>query len=131
MLNCTNHHLVLLLRKPDNAQTFGNLTGIYISTIQKVCSRYQWIDVFDRYREETIKCTTRTSDKKAARPIRRIIGGRDVPLRRNWNNFLYLAGNKADLSNFQMTKKLWLLEGSRMNVGLGLPQAKLIRLNSY
>ena len=54
----------------------------------------------DRYRDETIKDTTRTRCSKAARTIRRRIEDRDVPLQRNWSNFLSLADNKADLAHF-------------------------------
>ena len=56
--------------------------------------------MFDRYRKETIKGATRTRRTKAARPIRRIVEGRDVPLPINWTNFLSLPDNKVDLANF-------------------------------
>src|SRR3989442_774798 len=38
-------------------------------------------------------------------PIRRIVEGRQVPLPKNWSNFLSLADNKADLAHF-MSEKL-------------------------
>ena len=56
--------------------------------------------MFDRYREETIKGATRTRRTKTARPIRRLIEGREVPLPKNWTNFLSLADNKVDLAQF-------------------------------
>ena len=53
--------LMVALGKPENAQTFGDLAETYVSTVMKSGANYQRIDtVFDRYREETIKGTTRT-----------------------------------------------------------------------
>jgi len=93
--------LVGALGKPDDAVTFGDLADTYVKTVLKAGSKYQRIDiVFDRYREETIKGTIRTWRSKAARPIRRLVEGRDVPLPNNWSNFLSLADNKADLAHF-------------------------------
>ena len=67
----------------------------------KADSEYHRMDVvFDRYRDETIKGTTRTRRSKTARPIRRLVEGRYVPLPKNWSNFLSLADNKADLAHF-------------------------------
>ena len=92
--------LVVALGKPDNAVTFGDLADIYVRAVLKAGSKYQRVDiVFDRYREETIKSPTRTRRTKAARPIRRLVEGRDVPLPKNWTNFLSLPDNKADLAH--------------------------------
>ena len=64
-------------------------------------SEYHRIDVvFDIYRDEAIKSTNRTRRSKTARPIRRLVEGRDVPLPKNWSNFLSLDDNKADLAHF-------------------------------
>ena len=72
-----------------------------MKTVLVAGSEYHRIDVVvDRYRDETIKDTTRTRRSKAARTIRRRIDDRDVPLKRNWSNFLSLADNKADLAHF-------------------------------
>ncbi len=72
-----------------------------MKTVLKAGSKYHIIDVvFDRYRDETIKGTTRTRRSKTARPIRRLVEGRAVPLLKNWSNFLSLADNKADLAHF-------------------------------
>lgn len=93
--------LVVALGKPDNAVTFGDLADAYVRSVLKAGSRYQRVDVlFDRYREETIKGATRTRRTKAARPIRRLVEGRGVPLPKNWTNFLSLADNKVDLAHF-------------------------------
>ena len=91
--------LVVALGKPDAALTCGDLADTYVKTVLKAGSEYHRIDVvFDRYRDETIKGTTRT--RKTARPIRRLVEGRDVPLQKNWTNLLSLADNKAYLSHF-------------------------------
>ena len=92
--------LVVALAKPDAAVTFVDLADTYAKTVLKASSEYHRIDyVFDRYRVETIKGTTRTRRSKTARPIRRLVEGRDVPLPKNWSNFLSLADNKADLAH--------------------------------
>ena len=81
--------------------TFGDRADTYVKTALKAGSAYHRIDVvFDRYRDGTIKGTTRTRRSKAARPIRWLVEGRDVPLAKNWSNFLSLADNKADLAHF-------------------------------
>ena len=93
--------LVVALGKPNNAVTFGDLADIYVRAVLKAGSNYQRVDVvFDRYREETIKGATRIRRTKAARPIRRLVEGRDVPLPKNWTNFLSLPDNKVDLAHF-------------------------------
>ena len=93
--------LVVALGKPDAAVTFGDLADTYAKTVLKTGSEYHRIDVvFDRYRDETIKGTIRTRRSKTARTIGRLVEGRDVPLPKNWSNFLSLADNKADLAHF-------------------------------
>ena len=94
--------MIVALGKPADAVTFGDLADTYVKTVLKGGSKYQRIDiVFDRYREETIKGTTRIRYTKAARPIRRLVEGRDVPLPKDWSNFMsLLAVPKADLSHF-------------------------------
>ena len=50
-----------------------------MKTVLAAGSEYHRIDVVvDRYRDETIKGTTRTRCSKAARTIRRLVEGRDV-----------------------------------------------------
>ena len=93
--------LVVALGKPDAAVTFGDLADTYVKTVLKAGSEYHIIAVvFDRYRDETIQGTTRTRHSKTARPIRRLVEGRDVPIPKNWSNFLSLADHKADLAHF-------------------------------
>ena len=130
--------LVVALGKPANAQTFGDLADTYVCKVLKSGANYQWIDiVFDRYREETIKSTTRTRHTKSARPIRQLVEGRDVPLPKNWTNFLSLPENKADLADFLSeelclqapTDKEVVVGGdSEMNTKLGHQRRQLICL---
>ena len=46
-------------------------------------------------------------EAKAHGPIRRVVEGRNVPLPKNWPNFLSLADNKADLAHF-LSEQLYL-----------------------
>ena len=51
---------------------------------------------FDHYRRHAIKETTRRQcSKNTARPVRRVIEGREVPLPMKWQAFLALGDNKA------------------------------------
>ena len=80
--------------------TFVDLTDTYVKTVLKAGSEYHIIDVvFDRYRDDTIKCTTRTRRSKAVWQIRRLVEGGDVPLPKNWSNCLSLADKKAELAH--------------------------------
>ena len=93
--------LINALRKPQDAVTFGDYADIYVQTVLTSGQNSQRIDVaFDRYRDDTIKAGTRTRRTQAARPIRKVIESRDVPLPNNWTNFLSLSENKADLGHF-------------------------------
>ena len=59
------------------------------------------IDItFDRYRPVSIKAAARQARTKVSRPIRRVIESRDVPLPKNWQNFMALPENKVDLAVF-------------------------------
>ena len=81
--------------------TFGDLADTYVKTVLEAGSEYHRSDVvFDRYRDETIKGTTKTRRSKAARPIRQLVECRDIPLPKNWSNVLSLADNKANLAHF-------------------------------
>ena len=84
--------LLVALGKPDAVVTFGDLADTYEKTVLNAGSEYHIIDlVFDRYRDETIKGTTRTRCSKTARPIRRLVEGRAVPLPKNWSNCLVIG----------------------------------------
>ena len=107
-LDATSSFLIIdgqALGKPDVAVAFGYLADTYVKTVLKAGSGYHRIDVvFDRCRDETINGTTRTRRIKTARPIRRIVEGRDIPLPKNWSKFLSLADNKADLAHLLSEK---------------------------
>ena len=80
--------IAVALGKPDAAVTFGDLVETYMKTVRTAGSEYHRIDVvFGRYRDETIKGTTINRRRTAARPIRRLVEGRDVPLPKNWSIF--------------------------------------------
>ena len=73
--------LVVGIGKPVDAVTFGDLGDTFVSYVLKAGSRYQRVDlVFNRYRDESIKSKTRVRRAKTARPIRRLVETRDVPL---------------------------------------------------
>ena len=92
------YHRLVALGEPDAAVTFGVLADTYVKPVLKAGSEYHRIDVvFDRYRNETSKGTTRTRRSKAARPIRRLVEGRDVPLPKNWSNCLELVPGPQQL----------------------------------
>ncbi|KAG1701751.1 Serine/threonine-protein kinase Chk2 [Nymphon striatum] len=91
--------LVHAIGKPQGASTFEDLANIFHQPVYQ--GHYNRVDiVFDRYNKESIKSGTRSSRSKEAKPIRRVIENSTVPLPNNWNNFLALADNKADLARF-------------------------------
>ena len=91
--------LVNEIGKPVDDVTFGDLADTFVTSVLQSGSRYQRVDVvFDRYRDASIKSKTRIRRTKTARPIRRVIENRDVPLPKSWSNFIALHENKADLA---------------------------------
>ena len=91
--------LVNEIGKPVDDVTFGDLADTFVTSVLQTGSRYQRVDVvFDRYRDASIKSKTRIRRTKTARPIRRVIENRDVPLPKSWSNFIALPENKADLA---------------------------------
>ena len=73
-LSSIGQSLVVALGKPGAYSTFGVLADTYMKTVLKAGSEYHRVDVvFDRYRDETIKGTTRTRRSKTAQPIRRLV----------------------------------------------------------
>ena len=63
--------------------------------------KYQEVHiVFDRYRSHSIKGGARKKRSKGFAPVRREITNSNVPLPKNWSNFLFLSENKADLCKF-------------------------------
>ena len=91
--------LVNAVGKPADNKTFGDLADTFVTAVLKMGTSYNRIDVvFDRYKEDSIKAGTRHNRSKHAKPIRRMVEGRHVPLPSNWQNFMALPQNKADLS---------------------------------
>ena len=81
--------------------TFAYLAGTCVKTVIKAVSEYYIIDVaFDKFKDETTKGTIRMRRSKEARPIRRLVEYRVLPLPKDWSNFLSLADNKTDLAHF-------------------------------
>ncbi|MES9881148.1 MAG: hypothetical protein ABW185_09730, partial [Sedimenticola sp.] len=93
--------LVVAIGKPSTATNFGDLADIFVKSVIQTGSSYNRIDiVFDRYREMSIKSSTRARRTKSAQPIRRVVENREVPLPKSWDNFMALPANKADLARF-------------------------------
>lgn len=93
--------LVAAIGRPSGAQTFGDFADSFQAAVHQASSRYQQVHViFDRYQEDSIKSGTRKRRTKSARPIRRVIEDRSVPLPHSWSNFLALPENKSDLARF-------------------------------
>ena len=101
MTNFSCHWCTLQSLKSEGVKTFGEYADLYVSTVWKKALSYDRIDVvFDRYRSMSIKSTTRNRRSKNVKPVRRSIVNRHVPMPHNWQNFLALAENKADLAMF-------------------------------
>ncbi len=67
--------LVVAIGRPTTATNFGDLADVFVKSVLQTGSKYQRIDiVFDRYRNMSIKSSTRARRTKAAQPIRRICG---------------------------------------------------------
>ena len=91
--------LVVSLGKPNDCSSFGDLADTFVQAVLQMGKRYHRIDVvFDRYRQLSIKASTRLRQTKTSRPIRRVIESGLVPLPKCWSNFLALPENKADLA---------------------------------
>ena len=74
----------------------------------KECERIDL--VFDRYRDTSIKESTRNQRTKNQRAIRKDISGREIPVPQNWPNFLactiYKSYN-ADFLSEQNDSYIW------------------------
>ena len=94
--------LVAAIGKTEKAKTLGGFVDCCVDAVLRKGSGYQRIDVFfDHYRRHPIKAATRSQHpKNTARPVRRGIEGREVPLPMKWQAFLALGENEADLARF-------------------------------
>ena len=92
--------LVCAIGKPKETGTFGDLFGVFRSTVLNMGASFNQINViFDRYYKVSIKSGTQMRRIRGNRSIRRVIENGDVPLPSDWNNFLASAENK-DLARF-------------------------------
>ncbi|KAF3854292.1 hypothetical protein F7725_022347 [Dissostichus mawsoni] len=97
--------LVRAMGKPHNASTFGEYADVFT---QRVASNLHGnvtrVDiVFDRYQQNSIKSGTRTKRSTTQRKVRTIVS-RDVKLPANWNSFIEMDENKANLTHFLSTE---------------------------
>lgn len=94
--------LVVALGKPSKSQpTFGDFAIRFAKRIKYLGAAYTRVDiVFDRYRKQSLKASTRKKRGKGKTPVRREIKNDVVPLPSDWKAFLALPENKADLANF-------------------------------
>ncbi len=80
--------MVVSLGRPAKAETFGNLAEIFVKNVMRFTGTYESIDVvFDSYKEDSVKHSTRVRRTKTCRPIRRAIENRDVTLSKNLAKF--------------------------------------------
>jgi len=93
--------MVIALGRPHGAVTFGDFADHFVTGVLQSGAPYKRIDIlFDRYYDISIKAGTRKKRGCGARPIRRPIENRNVPLPIRWDNFLAHPDNKADLARF-------------------------------
>ena len=91
--------VVVAIGKPAGAHTFGDLADVCIEHVLVSGKCFKRIDVpFVRYIDNSSKSGTRKNRSRKARPIRKIVDGRTVPLPQNWNDFLAVPANKQDLA---------------------------------
>lgn len=100
--------IVQALQKPKGAQTFGDYADTFAENIfghfRDGCTR---VDVvFDAYKANSIKTTTRQNRSGKTRKVRRIIDSRSVILPYSWPSFLALEENKKNLIQFLSTELL-------------------------
>ncbi len=94
--------VVQAIGKPIDASTFGDLADSFCRSIFSHFKTATRVDVvFDQYRNKSIKSGTRTRRAGVkCRSIRRVIDGRTVPLPTQWQGFVSMSANKADLVQF-------------------------------
>ena len=81
MLVVDGQALVMALGRPSECNTFDDLGDKFVRAVLASGKDFYPIEVtFDRYRETSIKCTTRKKRFRGYAPIRRIIEDGSVPL---------------------------------------------------
>ena len=74
---------------------------------------------FDRYIDNSTKSGTRKNRSRKARPIRKIVDDRTVPLPQNWNDFLAVPANKQDLALLLSNELIAQARGDKIIVVAG------------
>jgi hypothetical protein len=112
--------LVQSLGKPKGLTTFGHLGDAFKTAALQGSALFKRIDiVFDRYYPSSIKAGKRKKRAQGTTPIRRVIEHRNVPLPSNWNNFIALSDNKADLARFLSEQLIILAPDDKIIVVAG------------
>ena len=89
--------------RPKNGTTFGDVADEVVKSILHSGRYFHRIEVVgDRYRQNSIKATTRSKRSKGLQ-IRKSVDDRNVPLpssKKDYSSFLSLDDNKADIQRF-------------------------------
>ena len=97
--------LVCSIGKAKECENFGHLADKFRNSVLSQGASYARIDVvFDRYRENSIKESTRDRRALKQKAIRKLIDSRSVTLPHDWANFLASSENKSDYANFLSTE---------------------------
>ena len=72
---------IISVGKPQTCKTFGDFANAFVNRDISVSAASDRVGVvFDRYRDNSIKASTRRRRTKTVKPIRHVIESRDVPL---------------------------------------------------
>ncbi|KAL2081649.1 hypothetical protein ACEWY4_023502 [Coilia grayii] len=93
--------LVRAIGKLPNASTFGDYADIFVQKVTGYLhGNITRVDlVFDQYKQNSIKGGTRAKRSTTRRKIRTIVR-RDVKIPSDWNSFIKMDENKANLTQF-------------------------------
>ena len=97
--------LVRAMGKPQHASTFGEYADVFTQRVtSNLDGNFTRVDiVFDWYQQNSIKNRTRTKRSTTQQKVRTIVN-RDVRLPVNWNSFIEMNENKANLTQFLSTE---------------------------
>lgn len=92
-------------QKLSTIKTFGDYGTHFVSEVNKMSWNYPRVDVlFDFKAAHRIQVTSSQKKARLLVPIRRIIENENVPFPQNLANYLSLAENESDLTNFLCEK---------------------------
>ena len=112
--------VVVAIGKPAGAHTFGDLADVFVEHVLVSGKCFKRIDMtFDRYIDNSTKSGTRKNRSRKARPIRKIVDDRTVPLPQNWNDFLAVPSNKLDLALVHSKELIAQASGDKIIVVAG------------